>query len=272
MELLVSREKHPENSIIKLGNISIGQGGVTIIAGPCTIESKEQLFTIGTFVKEHGADILRGGAFKPRTSPYSFQGLGTKALDFLVEAGQLTNLPTVSEILSPVDLPFFADVDMLQVGAKNMQNYSLLKALGNQEKPVLLKRGWSNTLEEFILSAEYILKEGNSKVILCERGIRTFETSTRNSFDINAIPLLKEKTHLPIIADPSHGTGVSSLVSPVSFAAVAAGADGLMIEVHNNPGEALCDGFQATTLESFEKLEKGVRGYEKLRNFNEQIL
>ncbi len=274
MELLVSKNNQKSNSIIKIGSnskgnkpVSIGDGGLSIIAGPCTIESYDQLMTAAHGVAKAGANLLRAGAYKPRTSPYSFQGLEHEGLELLSKVKSETGLATVSEIIDHEDLPYFEDVDLLQVGAKNMQNYSLLKALGRQSKPVLLKRGWSNTLEELLLSAEYIVSEGNPNVILCERGIRTFETGTRNSFDINAIPMLKKMTHLPVIADPSHGTGMSDLVKPVSMAAVAAGADGLMIEVHNDPKAALCDGFQSITVSQFTALITGARQYEKIRSF-----
>lgn len=268
MGLLVSREEKKEDTVIRVGSATIGDGSLCIIAGPCTIESRGQLEEVADGLAKTSTNILRGGAFKPRTSSYSFQGMGKDGLDLLSRAKAITGLPTISEIVDIADLSLFDDVDILQVGAKNMQNYTLLKALGKQEKPVLLKRGWANTISEFLESAEYIYREGNHNVILCERGIRTFETSTRNSFDINAIPLLKEKSHLPVIGDPSHGTGVSGLVLPVSMAIVAAGADGLMIEVHNNPECALCDGFQSINLEEFKLLENRARIYEKIRNFN----
>ncbi len=268
MGLLVSREEKKEDTIIKVGNATIGDGSLCIIAGPCTIENPDQLNEVAEGLAKTSVNILRGGAYKPRTSSYSFQGMGKEGLDLLSRAKELTGLPTVSEIVDIADLSLFDDVDILQVGAKNMQNYALLKELGRQDKPVLLKRGWANTIDEFLESAEYIYREGNHNIILCERGIRTFETSTRNSFDINAIPLLKERSHLPVIGDPSHGTGVARLVLPVSLAIVAAGADGLMIEVHNNPECALCDGFQSITLEEFKLLENRTRTYEKIRNFN----
>ena len=223
---------------------------------------------IAKSVKASGAKLLRGGAFKPRTSPYSFSGLKYQGLEYLVEAKKATGLPIVSEIMDVRDLEYFKDVDILQIGAKNMQNFSLLKELGRQEKPVLLKRGAGATVEELLYSAEYILKEGNPNVILCERGIRTFETATRYTFDINAIPLLKEITHLPVIGDPSHSTGISSLVTPVSLAAIAAGADGLIVEVHNDPEHALCDGPQALDLDGFSKLMTGVKDYEKIRRIH----
>lgn len=265
MELLASRKKHPQDTIVNIGGFCFGDGRLAVIAGPCTVESKEQLFAIADAVKASGADFLRGGAYKPRTSPYSFRGLGPKGLDYLVEAGQRTGLPVVSEIMDAADIPLFREIDLIQVGAKNMQNYALLEALGKWDKPVLLKRGSGNTIEELLYSAEYILSNGNPNVILCERGIRTFEPMTRNTFDINAIPLLKELTHLPVVADPSHGTGISSIVAPVTHAAVVAGCDGIMVEVHNDPASALCDGRQAVDLNGFAQLMLGAREYEKIR-------
>lgn len=265
MDLLTSRKKHMDNTVIRVGDAVFGDGSLTIIAGPCTIESRDQLFTIADAVRASGADMLRGGAFKPRTSPYSFRGLGAEALQWLAEAGRRTGLPVVSEIMDPADLPLFQDIDMIQVGAKNMQNFSLLTALGSQDKPVLLKRGAGCTIDELLCSAEYIMSAGNPQVILCERGIRTFEPSTRYTFDISAIPLLKQRTHLPVVADASHGTGISSLVAPVSFAAVAAGCDGIMTEVHNDPQAALCDGAQSITADGFSQLVTGARQYEKIR-------
>ena len=268
MDLLTSRKNHRSDTVISVGNAIIGDGSLCIIAGPCTVESRQQLFTIAESVKASGAQILRGGAFKPRTSPYSFAGMGEEGLKLLAEAGKETGLPTVSEIMDSSDLPLFSDIDLIQVGAKNMQNFSLLTALGRCHKPILLKRGSGNTIEELLYSAEYILKNGNPNVILCERGIRTFEKACRFTFDINAIPLLKQMTHLPVIADPSHGTGISSIVPPVAAAAVAAGADGIMIEVHNEPEAALCDGPQAVTPQDFAHLVSGVKKYEKIRCIN----
>ena len=265
MELLASRKKHPKDTIINIGEARFGGGGLTAIAGPCTIESKEQLFAVADFVKASGADFLRGGAYKPRTSPYTFRGLGSQGLAYLAEAGRRTGLPVVSEIMDAADIPLFEEIDLIQVGAKNMQNYSLLEALGKLDKPILLKRGSGNTIEELLYSAEYILTNGNPNVILCERGIRTFEPMTRNTFDINAIPLLKELTHLPVVADPSHGTGISSIATPVAYAAIAAGCDGIMVEVHNDPASALCDGRQAVDLDGFAQLMLGAREYEKIR-------
>lgn len=268
MELLSSQKNHREYTTVKVGNTVFGDGSLQIIAGPCSIESREQLALIAESVKASGATLLRGGAFKPRKSPYSFQGLGHQALDYLVEAGRKTGLPVVTEIMDAADLPYFEEVDLIQIGAKNMQNFSLLTALGKTDKPVLLKRGAGSTVEELLYSAEYILSGGNPNVILCERGIRTFETMTRYTFDINAIPLLKQTTHLPVVADPSHGTGVSSLVSPIANAAVVAGADAIMIEVHNDPASALCDGAQSVNLEQFRKIVSGVRDYEKVRRIH----
>lgn len=267
MELLTSRKNHIGNTIIRVGNAVFGDGSVPVIAGPCSIESREQLIETALSVKESGAVMLRGGAYKPRKSPYTFSGLGEKGLEYLLEAKELTGLPVVTEIMDKADLPLFQDVDVLQVGAKNMQNFSLLTALGKQEKPVLLKRGAGSTIEEFLYSAEYILKNGNSQVILCERGIRTFETATRCTFDLNAIALLKQLTHLPVIADPSHSTGIASIVTPVALGAVAAGADGIIVEVHRNPAEALCDGPQSLEPAAFSHLMTGVKEYEKIRNF-----
>lgn len=265
MELLSSKKNHTDNSLIKVGSVTFGDGSLPIIAGPCTIESKEQLNSIAEAVKASGAQLIRAGAYKPRTSPYSFQGLGYDGLKLLSEAKKLVGLPTVSEIMDADMLAAFYDVDIIQVGAKNMQNFPLLKKLGTIDKPILLKRGAGNTIDELLLSAEYILQGGNQRVILCERGIRTFDAATRFTFDINAIPLLKQRTHLPVIADPSHGTGKSSLVTPVALAAVAAGADGLLVEVHTDPSSALCDGPQALTAEQFDSLVIGARKYEEIR-------
>ena len=229
-----------------------------MIAGPCSIETKEQITEVAEDVKRSGATLLRGGAFKPRTSPYAFQGLHEHGLDLLLEAKKATGLPVVTEIMSAEHLPLFDDVDVIQVGARNMQNFELLKVLGKIDKPILLKRGLANTLDELLMSAEYIMAGGNEKVILCERGIRTFETSYRNTLDISAVPMLKKKTHLPVIIDPSHAAGIRFMVEPLAMAAIAAGADGLMIEVHNNPEKALCDGAQSLTPEKFDHLMKKV--------------
>ena len=264
---LASRENHPENTIIRVGDVTIGEG-LTLIAGPCAVESETALFELAQKVKASGASILRGGAFKPRTSPYDFQGIGKEGIEILVKVKELTGMPVVSEIVDATDIELFRDIDILQIGSRNMQNFSLLKAVGRTDKAVLLKRGYASTYEDFLLAAEYILAEGNSKVILCERGIRSFENYTRNTLDINAIPALHELTHLPVIADPSHSTGRSSLVRPASLAAVAAGADGLIIEVHQEPQNALSDGAQSVTPEQFDEISstaKNIReiAYEK---------
>lgn len=251
-----NRKFHPQDTVIKVGNTQIGGGNLTLIAGPCSVESEEQICEIAMKVKESGATMLRGGAFKPRTSPYSFQGLRNEGLRLLSIAKKLTGLPIVTEIMDISQLPNFDDVDVIQVGARNMQNFELLKALGTVRKPILLKRGLSSTYEELLMSAEYIMAGGNNEVILCERGIRTFETYTRNTLDVAAIPVLKQLSHLPIIIDPSHSAGKSALVSPLSCAAVAAGADGLIIEVHNDPAHALCDGPQSIRPEAFDSLVK----------------
>jgi len=249
-----NRSMHPEDTVIDICGRKIGGGNFQVIAGPCSIETKEQIIEVANDVKKSGAHLLRGGAFKPRTSPYAFQGLHEQGLELLLEAKKATGLPVVTEIMSAEHLPLFEDVDVIQVGARNMQNFELLKELGKLDKPILLKRGLANTIDELLMSAEYIMAGGNEKVILCERGIRTFETSTRNTLDISAIPVLKQKTHLPVIVDPSHAAGIRALVEPLSLAAVAAGADGLMIEVHNNPEKALCDGAQSLTPEMFDRL------------------
>ena len=249
---------HPEDTVIDVCGRKIGGGSFQVIAGPCSIETKEQITEVAEDVKRSGAAFLRGGAFKPRTSPYAFQGLHEQGLDLLLEAKKATGLPVVTEIMSAEHLPLFDDVDIIQVGARNMQNFELLEVLGKIDKPILLKRGLANTLDELLMSAEYIMAGGNEKVILCERGIRTFETSYRNTLDISAIPMLKKKTHLPVIVDPSHAAGIRFMVEPLAMAAIAAGADGLMIEVHNNPEKALCDGAQSLTPEMFDHLMKKV--------------
>jgi 3-deoxy-7-phosphoheptulonate synthase len=253
---LSSREVHPADSVVRIGGVPIGNGQpLVVLAGPCSVESREQTISTARAVRAAGASLLRGGAYKPSTSPYSFRGLGASGLELLSEARAATGLPVVTEVLTPADVELVAShADCLQIGARNMQNFSLLDACGEQSKPVLLKRGMAATVEELLLSAEYILAKGNQNVILCERGIRTFEKYTRNTFDINAIPLLKKLSHLPVIADPSHGTGKWYLVAPIALAAVAAGADGLLIEVHPSPDHALKDGFQSLTFENFEKL------------------
>ncbi len=247
-----SREFHPADTVIDLGHgCKIGGGAFAVIAGPCSVESEEQIVQLAQDVKNAGASFLRGGAFKPRTSPYAFQGMRAGGLELLRHARKETGLPIVTEIMSAAHLVLFEDVDVIQVGARNMQNFELLKELGKLDKPILLKRGLSNTIEEWLMSAEYIMAGGNEKVILCERGIRTFETMTRNTLDLAAIPLIKELTHLPVVVDPSHATGKSSLVPPMCVAALAAGADGLIIEVHNDPPHAMCDGAQSLTPAQF---------------------
>lgn len=251
-----NRRFHPLDTIVDVAGVKIGAGYFAVIAGPCSIESGEQMRTISALVKQSGAKLLRGGAFKPRTSPYSFQGLETEGLDLLLQAQKETGLPIVTEIMSETQLADFEQVDLIQVGARNMQNFRLLKALGKCDKPVLLKRGLSNTVEEFLMSAEYIMAGGNEKVILCERGIRTFETAVRNTLDISAIPLIKRHSHLPVIVDPSHAAGMAWMVEPLAKAAIAAGADGLMIEVHHNPKAALCDGAQSLDPAQFDTLMK----------------
>ena len=249
-----NRRFHPMDTIVQTGSIKIGEGFFHVIAGPCSIESEEQLCTIAQEVKKSGATLLRGGAFKPRTSPYSFQGLETDGLKLLLKAKKLTGLPIVTEIMGQDQIDDFADVDIIQVGARNMQNFELLKAVGQSGKPVLLKRGLSATLEELVMSAEYIMAEGNENVILCERGIRTFETSMRNTLDLAGVVMLHKMTHLPVVVDPSHACGHAWMVPQLAKAAVAAGADGLMIEVHNNPAKAKCDGAQSLTPDQFDAL------------------
>lgn len=251
-----NRKFHPEDTVIPVGNTQIGGGTLTIMAGPCSVESEEQVVTIAKAVKESGATMLRGGAFKPRTSPYSFQGLGETGLEYLKVAKQETGLPIVTELMDASQLPLFKDVDVIQIGARNMQNFDLLKAVGHQDKPVMIKRGMAATYEEWLMSAEYVMAGGNENVILCERGVRTFETYTRNTLDLAAIPVLRKLTHLPIIVDPSHATGKSELVDPLSCGAVATGCDGLLIEVHNDPAHALCDGPQSLRPEVFDALAK----------------
>lgn len=253
-----NRKFHPDDTVVTVGDAKIGGGNFSIIAGPCSVESEEQLCSIAESVKAAGAGMLRGGAFKPRTSPYAFQGLRGDGIELLLEAKKKTGLPIVTEIMDMSHLPLFDEVDVIQVGARNMQNFELLKVLGKTNKPILLKRGLSSTLQELLMSAEYIMAGGNEQVILCERGIRTFETATRNTLDLSAIPLLRQMTHLPIIVDPSHATGISKLVKPMAVAAAAAGADGLIIEVHNNPSKALCDGAQSLTPEQFADVKKAV--------------
>jgi 3-deoxy-7-phosphoheptulonate synthase len=257
---LASREVRPADTIVRVGDVEIGAGRpLAVVAGPCSVEGREQTLATAKAVREAGATLLRGGAYKPSTSPYHFRGLGEPGLAILEEARAATGLPIVTEVLTPAEVEIVArHADCLQIGARNMQNFTLLDAVGDQRKPVLLKRGMSATIEEFLLSAEYVLAKGNPNVILCERGIRTFEHYTRNTFDVSAIPLLKRLTHLPVIADPSHGTGKWYLVTPVALAAVAAGADGLIVEVHPSPDHALKDGFQSLTFENFAALMRTV--------------
>ena len=251
-----NRKFHPEDTVVQVGKTQVGGGTLTLMAGPCSVETEDQVVAIAKAVKASGATMLRGGAFKPRTSPYAFQGLGQAGIEYLKAASQETGLPIVSEMMDISQLPLFKDVDVIQVGARNMQNFDLLKALGRQEKPVLLKRGMSATYEEWLMSAEYVMAGGNQNVILCERGIRTFESYTRNTLDLAAIPVLRKLTHLPIIIDPSHATGKSWLVDPLATGAVATGCDGLEIEVHNDPAHALCDGPLSLKPEVFDVLAK----------------
>ena len=249
-----NRKFHPLDTVIRVGGAQIGGGGVTVIAGPCSVESEEQIITVAQDVRRAGAQLLRGGAFKPRTSPYAFQGLREEGIRLLLEAKKETGLPIVTEIMDLSQLDLFAEVDVIQVGARNMQNFELLKQLGHLDKPVLLKRGLANTYQELLMSAEYIMASGNERVILCERGIRTFENYTRNTLDVSAVPVLKKLSHLPVIIDPSHAVGIAEFVPPLALAAVAAGADGLLIEVHNDPPHARCDGMQSLTPGQFDKL------------------
>ena len=259
-----NRKFHPDDTVITLpGGQKIGDGSLSLIAGPCSVESERQIVEIAKSVKDSGAQFLRGGAFKPRTSPYAFQGLKAEGLELLREARKVTGLPIVTEIMRVSHIPLFEDVDIIQVGARNMQNFELLKELGRLDKPILLKRGLSSTIEELLMSAEYIMAGGNEKVILCERGIRTYETYTRNTLDISAVPILKKLSHLPVIVDPSHASGISWLVEPLALAAVAAGADGLIIEVHNDPQHALSDGAQSLTPEQFDQVAKHVNAADK---------
>lgn len=254
-----NRKFHPDDTVITLSNgTKIGDGSLTLMAGPCSVESAEQVTEIAKAVKASGANVLRGGAFKPRTSPYSFQGLKAEGLELLLKAKEETGLPIVTEIMSESDIDLFKDVDIIQVGARNMQNFTLLKKLGKLDKPILLKRGLCATIEEWLMSAEYIMAEGNEKVILCERGIRTYEKYTRNTLDLSAIPIVKSLSHLPVVVDPSHATGMNWLVEPLAMAAVACGADGLIIEVHNDPPHALCDGAQSLTPVEFDSVVKKV--------------
>ena len=254
-----NRKFHPADTVVDCGGVKLGGGMFQIIAGPCSVESEEQIITVAKAVKAAGATLLRGGAFKPRTSPYAFQGLHGEGIRLLEKAKKETGLPIVTEIMDANHLPLFENVDVIQVGARNMQNFELLKELGKINKPILLKRGLANTLQELLMSAEYIMAGGNEQVILCERGIRTFETATRNTLDLSCVPVLHQLTHLPVIIDPSHATGVSRLVKPMSLAAAACGADGLIIEVHNDPKHALCDGAQSLTPEEFADVAARVR-------------
>ena len=253
-----NRKFHPTDSVVDVSGVKIGGSNFAFMAGPCSVESEEQIIDIAKRVKEAGATILRGGAFKPRTSPYDFQGLQASGLELLKIAKQETGMPIVSEIMNANHLELFEDVDLIQVGARNMQNFELLKELGKTNKPILLKRGLANTMKEWLMSAEYIMAGGNENIIMCERGIRTFETYTRNTLDIAAVPMLKELTHLPVIVDPSHATGINRLVKPMALASAAAGADGLMIEVHNDPVNALCDGAQSLTPDEFADVTNAV--------------
>ena len=266
-----NRRFHPDDTVIEVGQgenkVKIGGGNFCIMAGPCSVESEEQILAIAQSVKASGANMLRGGAFKPRTSPYDFQGLRAEGLQLLIKAREATGLPFVTEIMSASHLDLFADVDIIQVGARNMQNFELLKELGRSDKPILLKRGMSATLKELLMSAEYIMSEGNENVILCERGIRSYDSYTRNVLDLAAVPVLNGLTHLPIIVDPSHATGVSRLVRPMACAATAAGADGLIIEVHNDPVHALCDGAQSLTPEQFSDVARRVNEIRGIMNW-----
>lgn len=253
-----NRKFHPNDTIVEVGSARIGGGYFAMIAGPCSVETEEQIISVANSVKESGATILRGGAFKPRTSPYAFQGLQGEGIRLLLKAKEATGLPIITELMNINALDLFADVDIIQVGARNMQNFDLLKELGKTDKPILLKRGLANTLQELLMSAEYIMSEGNEKVILCERGVRTFETYTRNTLDLSAVPVLHELTHLPVVVDPSHATGKARLVPSMAYAAAACGADGIMVEVHNNPSAALCDGAQSITPAQFAQLNAKV--------------
>lgn len=254
-----NRKFHPNDTVVDCGGVKIGGGHFAMIAGPCSVENKEQITEVASAVKAYGADILRGGAFKPRTSPYAFQGLKDEGIRLLLEAKKATNMPIITEIMNIRSLDLFEDVDIIQVGARNMQNFDLLQELGKTTKPILLKRGLANTLQELLMSAEYIVSQGNENIILCERGIRTYETYTRNTLDLSAIPVLHRLTHLPVVVDPSHATGHSYLVPSMAVAAAAAGADGIMVEVHNNPACAMCDGAQSLTPAQFKELNEKVQ-------------
>ena len=255
-----NRKFHPDDTVVEITpDIKIGGGHFQFIAGPCSVESREQVLSIAEEVKKAGASILRGGAFKPRTSPYDFQGLKGDGIKLLEEAKKVTGMPIITEIMNANHLPMFENVDIIQVGARNMQNFELLKELGKTDKPILLKRGLAATIKELLMSAEYIMAGGNQQIILCERGIRTYETATRNTLDLSAVPVLHELTHLPVVVDPSHALGIARMVKPMAMAAAAAGADGLMIEVHNDPQHALCDGAQSLTPAQFADLAKRTR-------------
>ncbi len=255
----VNRKFHPDDTVVQVGDVKIGGGNFCLIAGPCSVETEEQIVGVAKAVKAAGANMMRGGAFKPRTSPYDFQGLKGEGLELLKIARKETGLPIVTEIMSVTDLPLFEDIDVLQVGARNMQNFDLLKELGGTGKPILLKRGLANTLKELLMSAEYIMASGNEQVILCERGIRTYSDYLRNTLDLAAVPMLHELSHLPVIVDPSHATGMARMVPPMALAATACGADGLIIEVHNDPVHALCDGAQSLTPETYAELVKKIK-------------
>ncbi len=261
-----NRKFHPEDTIVQVGDVKIGGGNFCMIAGPCSVETEEQIVFVAKAVKAAGADMLRGGAFKPRTSPYDFAGLKGEGIELLKLARKETGLPIVTEIMSVADLPLFEDVDVLQVGARNMQNFDLLRELGKLNKPILLKRGLANTLKELLMSAEYIMANGNEQVILCERGIRTYSDYTRNTLDLSAVPMLHELSHLPVIVDPSHATGIARLVPPMALAGAACGADGLIIEVHNDPIHALCDGAQSLRPEQYAELAEKVRAVRGVLN------
>ena len=261
-----NRKFHPEDTVVQVGDVKIGGGNFCMIAGPCSVETEEQIVFVAKAVKAAGADILRGGAFKPRTSPYDFAGLKGEGIELLKLARKETGLPIVTEIMSVADLPLFEDVDVLQVGARNMQNFDLLRELGKLNKPILLKRGLASTLKELLMSAEYIMANGNEQVILCERGIRTYSDYTRNTLDLSAVPMLHELSHLPVIVDPSHATGIARLVPPMALAGAACGADGLIIEVHNDPIHALCDGAQSLRPEQYAELAEKVRAVRGVLN------
>lgn len=254
-----NRKFHPKDTIVEVGNVRIGGGYFAMIAGPCSVESEEQIISVAQSVKASGARILRGGAFKPRTSPYAFQGMKGEGIRLLLEAKAATGLPICTELMNINDFDLFADVDIIQIGARNMQNFDLLKEIGKTDKPILLKRGLANTIQELLMSAEYIMSEGNEKVILCERGIRTFETSTRNTLDLSSVSVLHNLSHLPVVVDPSHATGRADLVAPMAYAAAAARSDGIMLEVHNDPAHALCDGAQSLTPAQFDEVNRKVR-------------